>query len=239
MTSHFRTYDDVHADVRKRRAAAARRAIVDQIVTTSGETESEVRDRRRAMARVRHAADAARVQDDRLSGRDAHAGGDRRRARRDPRGRTIARGACGSIVEAEDNRHPVLVETERQLAEYFAGRRTVRAGAGSRRHGVSAAGVERAADDPVRRDALLRADREADRTSDAPRARSAPPTAGIRCRSSRPCHRVIGSTGALTGFAGGLDVKAHLLAFESGASPALAVTSDRVAGGGGKNLAIW
>ena len=31
-----------------------------------------------------------------------------------------------------------------------------------------------------------------------------------------PCHRVIGSSGALTGFAGGLDVKAQLLAFESG-----------------------
>ena len=29
-----------------------------------------------------------------------------------------------------------------------------------------------------------------------------------------PCHRVVGSTGALTGFAGGLDVKARLLAFE-------------------------
>jgi methylated-DNA-[protein]-cysteine S-methyltransferase len=29
-----------------------------------------------------------------------------------------------------------------------------------------------------------------------------------------PCHRVIGSTGALTGFAAGLDVKARLLALE-------------------------
>jgi methylated-DNA-[protein]-cysteine S-methyltransferase len=33
-----------------------------------------------------------------------------------------------------------------------------------------------------------------------------------------PCHRVVGATGALTGFAGGIDVKAHLLAFE-GAAP--------------------
>lgn len=30
-----------------------------------------------------------------------------------------------------------------------------------------------------------------------------------------PCHRVIGSNGKLTGFAGGLDTKAHLLAIES------------------------
>jgi methylated-DNA-[protein]-cysteine S-methyltransferase len=29
-----------------------------------------------------------------------------------------------------------------------------------------------------------------------------------------PCHRVIGSTGTLTGFAGGLDAKARLLALE-------------------------
>ncbi|MGH6937126.1 MAG: methylated-DNA--[protein]-cysteine S-methyltransferase, partial [Methylocella sp.] len=29
-----------------------------------------------------------------------------------------------------------------------------------------------------------------------------------------PCHRVIGSTGKLTGFAGGLKTKAHLLALE-------------------------
>jgi methylated-DNA-[protein]-cysteine S-methyltransferase len=33
-----------------------------------------------------------------------------------------------------------------------------------------------------------------------------------------PCHRVIGSTGKLTGFAGGLDVKAQLLSLE-GAMP--------------------
>jgi methylated-DNA-[protein]-cysteine S-methyltransferase len=29
-----------------------------------------------------------------------------------------------------------------------------------------------------------------------------------------PCHRVIGSTGALTGFGGGLDVKERLLRLE-------------------------
>lgn len=30
-----------------------------------------------------------------------------------------------------------------------------------------------------------------------------------------PCHRVVGANGKLTGFAGGLEVKAHLLDFES------------------------
>lgn len=33
-----------------------------------------------------------------------------------------------------------------------------------------------------------------------------------------PCHRVVGSDGSLTGFAGGLEVKAALLAFEAGRS---------------------
>ena len=36
----------------------------------------------------------------------------------------------------------------------------------------------------------------------------------------RPCHRVIGATGALTGYAGGLPAKQALLALE-GALPAL------------------
>ena len=31
-----------------------------------------------------------------------------------------------------------------------------------------------------------------------------------------PCHRVIGSSGKLTGFAGGLETKAHLLSLEKG-----------------------
>ncbi len=30
-----------------------------------------------------------------------------------------------------------------------------------------------------------------------------------------PCHRVIGASGGLTGFAGGLDIKSHLLDFEN------------------------
>ena len=36
-----------------------------------------------------------------------------------------------------------------------------------------------------------------------------------------PCHRVVGSTGRLTGFAGGLDRKAWLLALEGADEPAL------------------
>ena len=41
-----------------------------------------------------------------------------------------------------------------------------------------------------------------------------------------PCHRVVGSTGALTGFAGGLDVKARLLALESRGTLSRPVSAD-------------
>lgn len=34
-----------------------------------------------------------------------------------------------------------------------------------------------------------------------------------------PCHRLVGSTGALTGYAGGIERKEHLLALERGAQP--------------------
>lgn len=34
-----------------------------------------------------------------------------------------------------------------------------------------------------------------------------------------PCHRVIGSDGSLTGYAGGLEIKKRLLAYESGGEP--------------------
>ncbi|MGW6566266.1 methylated-DNA--[protein]-cysteine S-methyltransferase [Streptomyces sp. NPDC054975] len=34
-----------------------------------------------------------------------------------------------------------------------------------------------------------------------------------------PCHRVVGASGSLTGYGGGLDRKRRLLAFESGAAP--------------------
>ncbi len=63
-------------------------------------------------------------------------------------------------LQAEDAAHPVLVETERQLGEYFAGQRKAFAlTLDVDRHAVSEEGVERAADDSVRRDAVLRRDR--------------------------------------------------------------------------------
>jgi len=117
-------------------------------------------------------------------------------------------------IGAERNEHPVLVETERQLIEYFAGRRTRFAltldpsGTAFQRRVWSA---------------LLtipfgetRSYGEIAAQIGRPGAARAVGAANGRNPISivAPCHRVIGSTGALTGFAGGLEVKAHLLALE-------------------------
>ncbi|MGW1765224.1 methylated-DNA--[protein]-cysteine S-methyltransferase [Streptomyces sp. NPDC002073] len=40
-----------------------------------------------------------------------------------------------------------------------------------------------------------------------------------------PCHRVIGASGSMTGYGGGLDRKERLLAFESGRTPAPAAAA--------------
>jgi methylated-DNA-[protein]-cysteine S-methyltransferase len=117
-------------------------------------------------------------------------------------------------IEAEDNAHPVLIETARQLEEYFAGQRqafTVK---------LDCAGT------PFQRqvwDALLtipfgetRSYGQIARQIGHPDAVRAVGAANGRNPVSiiTPCHRVIGSTGKLTGFAGGLDTKAQLLALE-------------------------
>jgi methylated-DNA-[protein]-cysteine S-methyltransferase len=41
-----------------------------------------------------------------------------------------------------------------------------------------------------------------------------------------PCHRVIGASGKLTGFAGGLEAKALLLTLEGGQWPSNGMTAD-------------
>jgi methylated-DNA-[protein]-cysteine S-methyltransferase len=111
--------------------------------------------------------------------------------------------------------HPVLVETERQIEEYFDGRRTQFA----LTLDLSGTAFQRQV-----WNALLtipfgetRSYSQIARQIGNPSAVRAVGAANGRNPVSIvvPCHRVVGSTGALTGFAGGLDVKAHLLAFES------------------------
>ena len=111
--------------------------------------------------------------------------------------------------------HPILLETERQLVEYFSGGRTE-------------------FDLPLQPDGsefqkkVWRALREipfgqtrsyldlarAIGSSKAPRAVG---TANSKNPLSIivPCHRVVGSDGSLTGFAGGVETKAALLALET------------------------
>jgi methylated-DNA-[protein]-cysteine S-methyltransferase len=115
---------------------------------------------------------------------------------------------------AEDKNHPVLVETERQLEEYFAGRRK------QFELELDPSGT------PFQRavwSALMtipfgetRSYAQIAQQIGHPDAARAVGAANGRNPLSivAPCHRVLGSTGALTGFAGGLDVKAHLLEHE-------------------------
>ena len=67
-------------------------------------------------------------------------------------------------IEAEDSR-PSCARRDRAPARgvFCGAQAAVRVEAGPVRDGLSAPGLERAADDPVRRNAILRADREADR----------------------------------------------------------------------------
>jgi methylated-DNA-[protein]-cysteine S-methyltransferase len=117
-------------------------------------------------------------------------------------------------VVAEDPKHPILVETERQLAEYFAGRRK------AFDLTLDFAGTE--FQNKVWRALLTipfgetRTYAEIARQIGQPKAVRAVGAANGRNPISivTPCHRVIGSSGKLTGFAGGLEVKAQLLRLE-------------------------
>jgi methylated-DNA-[protein]-cysteine S-methyltransferase len=112
-------------------------------------------------------------------------------------------------------RHPILIEAERQIAEYFAGKRT---------HfdlPLQPEGTEF-------QKKVWRALREIPfgktksyldlaRAIGSPDASRAVGAANGKNPLSIivPCHRVVGADGALTGFAGGLETKAALLALEA------------------------
>jgi methylated-DNA-[protein]-cysteine S-methyltransferase len=113
-----------------------------------------------------------------------------------------------------DEEHPVLVETEQQLGEYFAGKR--------KEFSVYLALRGTRFQKDVW-DALLaipfgetRSYGQLAKQLGNPRATRAVGAANGKNPVSIivPCHRVIGSSGKLTGFAGGLNAKAHLLNLE-------------------------
>ena len=114
----------------------------------------------------------------------------------------------------EDNSHPVLLETERQLKDYFDGKRTS--------FSLELDLVGTAFQKNVW-EALLgiplgetRSYGQLAKQLGKPRATRAVGAANGRNPISIivPCHRVIGSNGKLTGFAGGLGIKEHLLRLE-------------------------
>jgi methylated-DNA-[protein]-cysteine S-methyltransferase len=118
--------------------------------------------------------------------------------------------------EIEDRDHPVLLETERQLAEYFDGKRTC--------FSLKLDPVGTRFQTEVWRALLAipfgetRSYGQLARQLGNPRATRAVGAANGRNPISIvvPCHRVIGSSGKLTGFAGGLETKAYLLRLENG-----------------------
>jgi methylated-DNA-[protein]-cysteine S-methyltransferase len=114
------------------------------------------------------------------------------------------------------DRHPVLVETERQLSEYFSGKRKEFSIPLDMRGTSFQKDVW---------EALLaipfgetRSYGQLAKQLGNPRATRAVGAANGRNPVSIivPCHRVIGSSGKLTGFAGGLKTKAYLLSLENG-----------------------
>lgn len=117
---------------------------------------------------------------------------------------------------AEEPEHPVLVEAERQLGEYFAGKRT----------GFTVPLEFRGTD--FQKEvwaALLEIPYGETRTYGQIAERIGRPDSqrAVGAANGRnpisilaPCHRVIGTNGKLTGFAGGLETKAKLLALEGG-----------------------
>jgi methylated-DNA-[protein]-cysteine S-methyltransferase len=113
-----------------------------------------------------------------------------------------------------NDRHPVLIETERQLREYFSGKRKTFSINLDMRGTRFQKNVW---------EALLAIPFGETRTYGQlakqlgnPRATRAVGAANGRNPVSIivPCHRVVGASGKLTGFAGGLDVKEHLLNLE-------------------------
>jgi methylated-DNA-[protein]-cysteine S-methyltransferase len=118
-------------------------------------------------------------------------------------------------ITGEDAQHPVLQKAERQLKEYFAGART-----------AFDLPLDFHGTDFQKRvwAALLaipfgetRSYGEIARALGKPSAMRAVGAANGRNPISiiAPCHRVIGANGQLTGFAGGLKAKAHLLTLEA------------------------
>lgn len=114
----------------------------------------------------------------------------------------------------ENAKHPILVQTEKQLNEYFAGKRKafavpldMRGTPFQKQVWEALRGIPFGETRTYGQLAVQLGNPRATRAVGAANGRN--PVAIIA-----PCHRVIGFSGKLTGFAGGLDAKAHLLNLE-------------------------
>lgn len=119
------------------------------------------------------------------------------------------------LPQTRNDDHPILIETERQLSEYFTGKRR-----------CFELPLDMVGTDFQKKvwQALVaipfgetRSYSQIAREIGHPQAVRAVGAANGRNPLSivAPCHRVIGANGKLTGFAGGLDIKAFLLALEA------------------------
>lgn len=119
------------------------------------------------------------------------------------------------LLTQEDNNHPILIETEKQLAEYFKGKRKVfdiplkligtpfQQKVWKLLQEIPFASTQTYSD-------------LAKKLGNAEACRAVGAANGKNPLSIIvPCHRVIGKSGNLTGFAGGLNNKAILLSIES------------------------
>ncbi|HTN41104.1 MAG TPA: methylated-DNA--[protein]-cysteine S-methyltransferase [Asticcacaulis sp.] len=118
----------------------------------------------------------------------------------------------GDLIEDADN--PYLIQAEQELAEYFAGKRLVFTVPLDFKGTDFQQSVWRA---------LLTIPFGETRSYGQIAAQLGKPSASRAVGAANgknpisiiaPCHRVIGTNGTLTGFAGGLETKAHLLALE-------------------------
>lgn len=122
--------------------------------------------------------------------------------------------ADGDVADVAPDDHPVLRHAVEQLAEYFEGERMsfdlpLAAVGTAFQHEAWAALVKIPFGETVSygEQAALLGDRNKARAVGAANGRNPIPIVV-------PCHRVVGSNGHLTGFAGGLDTKAWLLDHE-------------------------
>jgi len=114
-----------------------------------------------------------------------------------------------------DARHPLLRQARRELAEYFAGKRTRFDVPLDPRGTVFQRSVWKAIS-KVGFGKTLTYSEIAKRAGHAGSARAAGAATGRNPISVIvPCHRIMGSDGSLTGYAGGLNRKRALLALES------------------------